>query len=85
MISQVCVIYPLFSPTVLIFCIFHHAHILDRNNVYSLLSKIAMILGCVVSMGAFVAGNCNVSTDEHPSLISLLAHVKLINDSVSSM
>ncbi|CAM4727519.1 unnamed protein product [Leuciscus chuanchicus] len=45
--------------TVLIFCIFHHAHILDRNNVHSLLSKIAMILGCVVSMGAFMAGNCN--------------------------
>ncbi|XP_056104076.1 transmembrane protein 150A [Rhinichthys klamathensis goyatoka] len=43
----------------LIFCIFHHAHILDRNHAHSLLSKIAMILGCVVSMGAFMAGNCN--------------------------
>ncbi|XP_067277215.1 transmembrane protein 150A [Pseudorasbora parva] len=43
----------------LVFCIFHHAHILNRNNVHSLLSKIAMILGCVVSVGAFMAGNCN--------------------------
>uniref|UniRef100_A0A671NNB2 Si:dkey-228d14.5 n=1 Tax=Sinocyclocheilus anshuiensis TaxID=1608454 RepID=A0A671NNB2_9TELE len=43
----------------LIFCVFHHAHILDRNSVHSLLSKIAMILGCVVSVGAFMAGNCN--------------------------
>ncbi|RXN24829.1 transmembrane protein 150A-like [Labeo rohita] len=30
-----------------------------RNSVHSLLSKIAMILGCVVSVGAFMAGNCN--------------------------
>ncbi|XP_048060219.1 transmembrane protein 150A [Megalobrama amblycephala] len=43
----------------LIFCIFHHAHILDRNSVHSLLSKVAMIIGCVVSAGAFMAGNCN--------------------------
>ncbi|ROK15792.1 Transmembrane protein 150A [Anabarilius grahami] len=48
-----------FAYLFLIFCIFHHAHILDRNSVHSLLSKVAMIIGCVVSAGAFMAGNCN--------------------------
>ncbi|NP_001188285.1 uncharacterized protein isoform X1 [Danio rerio] len=43
----------------LVFCVFHHAHILDRNSVHSLLSKIALIMGCVVSASAFMAGNCN--------------------------
>ncbi|XP_051504846.1 transmembrane protein 150A-like [Myxocyprinus asiaticus] len=43
----------------LIFCIFHHAHILDQSSMHSLLSKIALVLGCVASMGAFMAGNCN--------------------------
>lgn len=51
-----------FVLTVLVFCIFHHAHILNRSSINSLLSKIAMILGCVSAAGAFVAGNCNVST-----------------------
>ncbi|TRY60780.1 hypothetical protein DNTS_032213 [Danionella cerebrum] len=45
--------------TVVIFCVFHHAHVLERNSIHSLLSKIALVLGCVVSIGAFVAGNCN--------------------------
>ncbi|XP_076142294.1 transmembrane protein 150A [Alosa pseudoharengus] len=56
----------LFSATInagaflfLVFCIFHHAHILDRNIGQSLLSKIALVFGCVASAGAFVAGNCN--------------------------
>lgn len=49
------------SPVVLVFCIFHHAHILDRNSNQSLLAKISLVFGCVASCGAFVAGNCNVS------------------------
>ncbi|XP_076830276.1 transmembrane protein 150A isoform X2 [Brachyhypopomus gauderio] len=43
----------------LVFCVFHHAHILDRNWAQSLLSKCAMVFGCVAAFGAFVAGNCN--------------------------
>uniref|UniRef100_A0AAY5KNV3 CWH43-like N-terminal domain-containing protein n=1 Tax=Esox lucius TaxID=8010 RepID=A0AAY5KNV3_ESOLU len=43
----------------LVFCIFHHAHILDRNRVQSMLSRIALVFGGVAAVGAFVAGNCN--------------------------
>ncbi|XP_063047554.1 transmembrane protein 150A [Engraulis encrasicolus] len=56
----------LFSATInagaflfLVFCIFHHAHILDRNMGQALLSKFALVFGCVASVGAFMAGNCN--------------------------
>ncbi|KAA0717752.1 hypothetical protein E1301_Tti001654 [Triplophysa tibetana] len=56
----------LFSATInagsfmfLFFCIFHHAHILARSGINCLLSKIAMVIGCVSAAGAFVAGNCN--------------------------
>ncbi|KAG9275243.1 transmembrane protein 150A [Astyanax mexicanus] len=56
----------LFSATInagsflfLIFCIFHHAHIVDRSIANSLLSKFAMVFGCIAAIGAFVAGNCN--------------------------
>ncbi|KAG9335621.1 hypothetical protein JZ751_004386 [Albula glossodonta] len=44
---------------VLVFCIFHHAHIMDRNSCQSILSKAALGFGCVASVGAFMAGNCN--------------------------
>lgn len=43
----------------LVFCIFHHAHILERNSSQYLLSKFALVFGCVAACGAFVAGNCN--------------------------
>ncbi|XP_066535374.1 transmembrane protein 150A [Hoplias malabaricus] len=56
----------LFSATVnagsflfLVFSIFHHAHIVDRSCINSMLSKFAMVFGCVAAIGAFVAGNCN--------------------------
>ncbi|XP_017580989.1 transmembrane protein 150A [Pygocentrus nattereri] len=56
----------LFSATInagsflfLVFCIFHHAHIMDKSSVNALLSKFAMVFGCVAAIGAFVAGNCN--------------------------
>ncbi|KAJ8013798.1 hypothetical protein DPEC_G00033530 [Dallia pectoralis] len=43
----------------LVFCIFHHAHILNRNSVHSMLSRISLVFGGVAAVGAFVAGNCN--------------------------
>ncbi|XP_060781755.1 transmembrane protein 150A [Neoarius graeffei] len=56
----------LFSATVngasvlfVVFSIFHHAHILKKCNVHLLLSKCAMVFGCIAGVGAFVAGNCN--------------------------
>ncbi|XP_012694129.1 transmembrane protein 150A [Clupea harengus] len=66
----------LFSATInagaflfLVFCIFHHAHILDRNSNQSLLAKISLVFGCVASCGAFVAGNCN------PAQLSMLHYL----------
>uniref|UniRef100_A0A4W4G3J6 CWH43-like N-terminal domain-containing protein n=2 Tax=Electrophorus electricus TaxID=8005 RepID=A0A4W4G3J6_ELEEL len=56
----------LFSATInagsflfLVFCIFHHAHVLDRSSMHSLLSKFAVVFGSVTAIGAFVAANCN--------------------------
>ncbi|CAB1343853.1 unnamed protein product [Coregonus sp. 'balchen'] len=43
----------------MVFCIFHHAHIMERNSVHSMLSRIALVFGGVAAVGAFVAGNCN--------------------------
>lgn len=50
------------SLSVLLFCIFHHAHIMEKHACQSMLSKSALIFGVVAAMGAFTAGNCNVST-----------------------
>ncbi|KAB5581816.1 hypothetical protein PHYPO_G00179980 [Pangasianodon hypophthalmus] len=56
----------LFSATIngasflfVVFSIFHHAHIVKKCSVHSLLSKCAMVFGCIAGVGAFVAGNCN--------------------------
>ncbi|KAL4640658.1 transmembrane protein 150A-like [Arapaima gigas] len=56
----------LFSATInagsfvfIVFCIFHHAHILEKSSCQAFLSKIALGFGCVAALGAFVAGNCN--------------------------
>ncbi|XP_006630641.2 transmembrane protein 150A [Lepisosteus oculatus] len=43
----------------LIFCICQHAHILDKNSNYALLSKANLAIGCLAAFGAFVTGNCN--------------------------
>ncbi|XP_036402251.1 transmembrane protein 150A [Megalops cyprinoides] len=43
----------------MVFCILHHAHVLERNSSQSLLSKAALVFGCVSAIGAFMAGNCN--------------------------
>ncbi|XP_037541681.1 transmembrane protein 150A [Nematolebias whitei] len=43
----------------LLFCIFHHAHILERNASHGMLSKFALVFGVVSAVGAFAAGNCN--------------------------
>ncbi|KAK1791583.1 hypothetical protein P4O66_013585, partial [Electrophorus voltai] len=52
-------LYPSFFFVVLVFCIFHHAHVLDRSSMHSLLSKFAVVFGSVTAIGAFVAANCN--------------------------
>ncbi|XP_031695698.1 transmembrane protein 150A isoform X1 [Anarrhichthys ocellatus] len=43
----------------LLFCIFHHAHIMERHTCHSMLSKFALVFGVVAALGAFAAGNCN--------------------------
>ncbi|XP_061600673.1 transmembrane protein 150A [Cololabis saira] len=43
----------------LLFCIFHHAHIMERHTCHSILSKAALGFGVVAAMGSFTAGNCN--------------------------
>ncbi|XP_054456517.1 transmembrane protein 150A [Anoplopoma fimbria] len=43
----------------LLFCIFHHAHIMERHSCHSMLSKSALVFGVVAALGAFAAGNCN--------------------------
>ncbi|KAM3834037.1 transmembrane protein 150A-like, partial [Diretmus argenteus] len=43
----------------LVFCIFHHAHVMERNAVHSMLSRFALAFGVVAAIGAFIAGNCN--------------------------
>ncbi|KAM3606650.1 uncharacterized protein V6R79_020526 [Siganus canaliculatus] len=43
----------------LLFCILHHAHILERHACQSMLSKCALVFGVVGASGAFMAGNCN--------------------------
>ncbi len=51
-----------FSSLVLLFCTFHHAHIMEKHSCQSLLSKFALVFGVVAAVGSFTAGNCNVST-----------------------
>uniref|UniRef100_A0A3Q3WG43 CWH43-like N-terminal domain-containing protein n=1 Tax=Mola mola TaxID=94237 RepID=A0A3Q3WG43_MOLML len=43
----------------LLFCVFHHAHIMERHACHSMLSKFALVFGVVAAIGAFAAGNCN--------------------------
>ncbi|CAG6017140.1 transmembrane protein 150A [Menidia menidia] len=50
----------------LLFCIFHHAHIMEKHTFHSMLSKSALAFGVVAAIGAFMAGNCN------PGYLSLL-------------
>ncbi|XP_076022650.1 transmembrane protein 150A [Genypterus blacodes] len=42
-----------------LFCIFHHAHVLEKNACQSMLSRFALVFGLVSAAGAFTAGNCN--------------------------
>uniref|UniRef100_H3CTD3 CWH43-like N-terminal domain-containing protein n=1 Tax=Tetraodon nigroviridis TaxID=99883 RepID=H3CTD3_TETNG len=57
---------PSFSATInagsfqfLLFCIFHHAHILEKHACRSLMSRFGLAFGLAAALGAFVAGNCN--------------------------
>ncbi|KAI3363220.1 hypothetical protein L3Q82_011848 [Scortum barcoo] len=43
----------------LLFCIFHHAHIMEKHACHCLLSRFALVFGVVAAMGSFAAGNCN--------------------------
>uniref|UniRef100_A0A3P8T2U8 Si:dkey-228d14.5 n=1 Tax=Amphiprion percula TaxID=161767 RepID=A0A3P8T2U8_AMPPE len=58
-ITVKCVILTVFSSLVLLFCIFHHAHIMEKHGCHSMLSKFALVFGVVAALGAFAAGNCN--------------------------
>lgn len=49
------------SLPVLLFSIFHHAHVLERHACHSVLSRFGLAFGVAAALGAFVAGNCNVS------------------------
>ncbi|CAL8367984.1 transmembrane protein 150A [Gadus morhua] len=53
----------------LVFSIFHHAHIMEKNAKQALLSRIALVFGIVAATGAFAAGNCN------PGNLPLLHHL----------
>ncbi|KAG7265105.1 hypothetical protein CRUP_018233 [Coryphaenoides rupestris] len=55
--------------TVLVFSVFHHAHLMEKNAGAGLLSRIALVFGVVASAGAFAAGNCN------PGYLTLLHHL----------
>uniref|UniRef100_A0A3P9J4B8 Si:dkey-228d14.5 n=1 Tax=Oryzias latipes TaxID=8090 RepID=A0A3P9J4B8_ORYLA len=44
----------------LLFCIFHHAHLMEKHACYSLLSKTALVFGVISSVGSFAAGNCDL-------------------------
>lgn len=43
----------------LLFCVFHHAHVIEKHGGCSMMSRIAAVLGLVAGLGAFIAGNCN--------------------------
>nr|XP_020503766.1 transmembrane protein 150A-like [Labrus bergylta] len=43
----------------LLFCMFHHAHVMEKHACHVMQSRIALVFGVVASMGAFAAGNCN--------------------------
>ncbi|XP_053731588.1 transmembrane protein 150A [Synchiropus splendidus] len=43
----------------LLFCVFHHAHIMEKHACHSMLSRIALVFGVVAALGSFAAGNCN--------------------------
>lgn len=53
----------------LLFCICHHAHVLEKHACHSMLSRCALAFGVVAALGAFVAGNCN------PLYLSLLHYL----------
>lgn len=53
----------------LLFCLFHHAHIMEKHACHSLMSRIALVFGVVAALGAFAAGNCN------PGYLALLHYL----------
>lgn len=53
----------------LLFCVFHHAHVIEKHSCHSMMSRIATMFGVVAALGAFTAGNCN------PGYLSLLHYL----------
>ncbi|KAL6101871.1 uncharacterized protein ACO6RY_17025 [Pungitius sinensis] len=53
----------------LLFCIFHHAHVMEKHACHSMLSRSALVFGVVAALGAFAAGNCN------PGYLALLHYL----------
>ncbi|XP_042358109.1 transmembrane protein 150A [Plectropomus leopardus] len=53
----------------LLFCFFHHAHIMEKHSCHSMMSKVALVFGVVAALGAFAAGNCN------PGYLALLHYL----------
>lgn len=44
----------------LLFCMIHHAHIMEKHACQTIRSRVALVFGVVAAMGAFAAGNCNL-------------------------
>ncbi|KAJ0067105.1 hypothetical protein NL108_012847, partial [Boleophthalmus pectinirostris] len=53
----------------LLFCLLHHAHVMEKHGGFSMMSRMALVLGLVASAGAFIAGNCN------PDYLALLHYL----------
>ncbi|XP_029962228.1 transmembrane protein 150A [Salarias fasciatus] len=53
----------------LLFCFFHHAHIMEKHACHSMMSRTALVFGVVAALGAFAAGNCN------PGYLALLHYL----------
>lgn len=70
-----CVTPTAISSLVFLFCIFHHAHIMERHSSQSMLSKFALVFGVIAAMGAFAAGNCNVSAERHTAAVFLQGYI----------
>ncbi|XP_061693618.1 transmembrane protein 150A [Syngnathoides biaculeatus] len=52
-----------------LFCIFHHAHVMEKNARHGTMSRLALVFGVGASLGSFAAGNCN------PGYLTLLHHM----------
>lgn len=68
------------SLPVLLFSIFHHAHVLEKHACHSMLSRFGLAFGVAAAVGGFVAGNCNVSTALPAPCPWTGTHVRLLQE-----